>query len=245
MGDHKLFRHPHSILSRFYRNVEGSEMLKTLFLDNDGVLVDTEKYYFEANRDICNKYGHVLDREEYGELFLKTNKGVRSIFEPLGFSEEKIEVLRGERDRLYASFLRTREIGLPGVGEGLRRLADHFDLCMVTTAPRACIDIIHNRTGFLPFFKMIVTEEDVVRHKPDPQPYLVAMERMAVAPEHAMAFEDTERGVESAAAAGLRCVVIPHALTEGQDFSKAVYRAGNFSDAVEYCMSIAKMQRVG
>jgi HAD superfamily hydrolase (TIGR01509 family) len=215
-------------------------MLTTLFLDNDGVLVDTEKYYFEANREICGNYGHRLDRDEYGELFLKTNKGVRHIFKPQGFSDKQIETLRGERDALYASFLRTREIGLPGVEEGLRRLAERFALCMVTTAPRACIDIIHNRTGFLPYFKKVVTEEDVVRHKPDPEPYLVAMKKMAVVPDRSIAFEDTQRGVVSAASAGLRCVVIPHALTEGQDFSRAVYRAGNFTDAVEYCMSILR-----
>jgi HAD superfamily hydrolase (TIGR01509 family) len=215
-------------------------MLSTLFLDNDGVLVDTEKYYFEANRNICRKYGHTLDRDEYGELFLKTNRGVRHIFGPLGFSDEKIEALRAERDDLYASFLRTREIGLPGVEEGLRHLAERFDLCIVTTAPRACIDIIHGRTGFLPFFKMVVSEEDVLRHKPDPEPYLVAMKKMKVDPEQAIAFEDTERGVVSAAAAGLRCVVIPHDLTRDQDFSRAVYRAKNFGDAVEYCMSIRR-----
>ena len=221
----------------FLMKYERSEMLSTLFLDNDGVLVDTEKYYFEANREICGNYGHTLDRDEYGELFLKTNRGVRHIFEPLGFSDGKIEALRAERDDLYASLLRTREIGLPGVEEGLQRLADRFALCMVTTAPRACIDIIHGRTGFLPFFKLVVTEEDVVRHKPDPESYLVAMKKMKVDPEQAIAFEDTERGVVSAAAAGLRCVVIPHALTHTQDFSKAAYRAKDFSDAVEYCMS--------
>jgi HAD superfamily hydrolase (TIGR01509 family) len=156
----------------------------------------------------------------------------------MGFSDEKIEALRAERDELYASLLRTREIGLPGVEVGLRRLVKQFDLCMVTTAPRACIDIIHDRTGFLPFFRMVVTEEDVVRHKPDPEPYLVAMKKMKVDPEQAIAFEDTERGVVSAAAAGLRCVVIPHDLTRFQDFSKAAFRAKDFSDAVEYCMSI-------
>ena len=58
----------------------GAEMLSTLFLDNDGVLVDTEKYYYEANRLICANYGHMLDRNEYGELFLKTNRGVGDIF---------------------------------------------------------------------------------------------------------------------------------------------------------------------
>jgi HAD superfamily hydrolase (TIGR01509 family) len=213
-------------------------MLTTLFLDNDGVLVDTEKYYFEANREICAKYGHTLDREEYGELFLKTNYGIRHIFEPAGVSNEKIETIRGERDLRYASFLRTGEIMLPGVEAGLKRLAERFDLCMVTTAPRACIDIIHRRTGFLPFFGMVVTEGDVARHKPDPEPYLVAMEKTGVLPENAVAFEDTQRGVVSATAAGLRCVAIPHDLTRGQDFSRAVYIAKDFGDAVEFCMSM-------
>lgn len=213
-------------------------MLTTLFLDNDGVLVDTEKYYFEANRVICRNYGHLLDRDEYGELFLKTNRGVRHIFQPKGFSDEKIEAIRAERDILYATFLKTRDIGLAGVKEGLQRLSTRFDLCIVTTAPRACIDIIHDRTGFLPYFKMVITEEDVKRHKPDPEPYLVAMERMKIAPEQAIAFEDTQRGVVSATTAGLRCVVIPHALTETQDFSRAIYRARDFGDAVGYCMSM-------
>ena len=179
-------------------------MISTIFLDNDGVLVDTEKYYFEANQSICKKYGHDLTAERYREVFLRSNGGMRGIFEPCGWPLERIAALRAERDALYADFLRVREIVLPGVAEGIELLAKRFNLCMVTSSPRAFLDIIHARTGFSRYFSGVICEQDVTLHKPDSEPYRLALRRMGVAPEEGLALEDTERGLRSAMGAGLR-----------------------------------------
>lgn len=208
-------------------------MLTTIFLDNDGVLVDTEKYYFEASRYIAQKYGYEMTKEKYLEFFLRTNGGFRPVGKQLGWSEEKLASVRAERDAVYAEYLRTREITLPGVAEGLEKLSKQFDLCVVTSSPRRCFDIIHDRTGFMRFFKKVVDEDQVTNHKPHPEPYLTALAAMKVRPGNGLAIEDSERGLRSAAGAGLRCIVVPRELTKDQDFGKAFAVKKTFLEAVE------------
>jgi HAD superfamily hydrolase (TIGR01509 family) len=217
-------------------------MISTIFLDNDGVLVDTEKYYFEASRMTCLNYGYDLTRAEYQRFFLASGSGMREVGRGLGWSEEKVAEVRAERDRCYGGLLQTREIALPGVAEGLERLSVRYDLCIVTSSPREYFDIIHGRTGFRRFFKRVVDEEQVNNHKPHPEPYLTALAAMNVRPEDGIAVEDSERGLRSAIAAGLRCIVVPRELTKDQNFSKAFAVKKTFLEAVEV---IEEMRKTG
>jgi len=207
-------------------------VLTTIFLDNDGVLVDTEKYYFEASRQVCDRHGYDLTRAEYQKFFLASGSGMREVGKGLGWTDDKVACVRAERDKCYEGLRRSREIALPGVAEGLERLSVRFDLCIVTSSPRPFFDIIHRRTGFTRFFKRVVSEEQVKKHKPDPDPYLIAMAAMNARPENGLAVEDSERGLRSAAGAGLRCIVVPRELTSDQDFSRATGVAESFLEAV-------------
>jgi HAD superfamily hydrolase (TIGR01509 family) len=206
-------------------------VLTTIFLDNDGVLVDTEKYYFEASRDTCRAQGYDLTRADYQKYFLASGAGMREVGKGLGWTVGKVAGVRAERDRRYGEILATREIALPGVAEGLQRLSARFDLCIVTGSPREFFDIIHRRTGFTRFFRHVVDADMVARHKPDPDPYLAAMAAVNARPESSVAVEDSERGLRSACAAGLRCIAVPRELTRDQDFSKAVAVVRTFLEA--------------
>jgi HAD superfamily hydrolase (TIGR01509 family) len=55
-------------------------------------------------------------------------------------------------------------------------------------------------------FDVVVTGDDVVRHKPDPEAYRIAAERLAVPVEACLVFEDSDAGVASAVAAGMAVV---------------------------------------
>jgi HAD superfamily hydrolase (TIGR01509 family) len=157
---------------------------------------------------------------------------MREVGKGLGWSDEKIALVRAERDEFYQGLLRTREIALPGVEQGLTRLCARFGVCIVTSSPREYFDIIHGRTGFGRFFSRVVDEGQVKNHKPHPEPYLTALAAMGSRPETGLAVEDSERGLKSAVAAGLRCIAVPRELTKDQNFDKALAVVKTFQEAV-------------
>ncbi len=69
--------------------------------------------------------------------------------------------------------------------------------------------------------RVVVATEDTPRGKPDPAPYLLAAERLGVAPEACVAFEDSRAGVLSAKAAGMRVVALQRPGAPKQDLSDA------------------------
>jgi beta-phosphoglucomutase-like phosphatase (HAD superfamily) len=77
------------------------------------------------------------------------------------------------------------------------------------------------RTGLLKYFDFVLTASDYRRVKPDPEPYLLAVDRSGVAREVCVAIDDSARGLESATRAGIRCIVVPTALTRRSNFSGA------------------------
>ena len=79
----------------------------------------------------------------------------------------------------------------------------------------------HARTGLLGHFELVLTRDHYQRSKPDPEPYLRAVERLGAAPERCLVIEDSERGLGAAKAAGLSCWVIPSRLTRTGRFEAA------------------------
>ena len=89
--------------------------------------------------------------------------------------------------------------------------AGHVPIAVVSGAHRAEVVPALEASGLADAFPVVVTIEDVERGKPDPAGYLLALELLGgpLRPEEVTVFEDTEAGVASAKAAGMRCVAIP------------------------------------
>jgi HAD superfamily hydrolase (TIGR01509 family) len=196
-------------------------MPAAILFDNDGVLVDTEALYFRATRDVLAAVGVELDEASYVELFLRQGTGAFHLAAAQGVSPEGILALRAERNRLYQEMIVREEILIAGVFDVVRRLAQRFRLAIVTSAEPEPFASSHARTGLLPFFEVIITRADTERAKPDPDPYLLALDRLGLTAAECLVIEDSERGLRAARAAGVPCWVIPSGLTLGGDFSAA------------------------
>jgi beta-phosphoglucomutase-like phosphatase (HAD superfamily) len=72
------------------------------------------------------------------------------------------------------------------------------------------IDLVLELSGLAQFFRVTVSSEEVARGKPAPDVYLEAARRLEVRPEGCVAIEDSENGIRSAKAAGMRVVAIPN-----------------------------------
>jgi beta-phosphoglucomutase-like phosphatase (HAD superfamily) len=105
-------------------------------------------------------------------------------------------------------------------------------MAIVTSSRREHFDIIHEASGLLKYFEFALTDGDYAASKPDPAPYLAAVARSGAQPARCLVVEDSERGLASAAAAGLACVVVPSRLTRGQVFAGALHVADDVRNVV-------------
>lgn len=209
-------------------------MIRALLWDNDGVLVDTEHLYYRATRTILAQVGVDLKEEDYIDLLLVQGRGAWHLAAAKGVGPEEIERLREDRNALYSRLLEEEPVLIDGVARTLQALAGSYRMGIVTSSRKDHFDLIHRSTGLLPFFEFVLTADDYSRFKPDPEPYLLALERIGLGPDQCLVIEDSLRGLEAATAAGMRCLVVPNALTRGCAFTGAYAVLDHISDVAAF-----------
>lgn len=195
-------------------------MLAVLW-DNDGVLVDTEGLYFQATRAVLGTVGVELSMDQFREISLRRGQSLFTLAAARGISSERIAALRAERDRRYTEMLAAQSCVIDGVEEVLRTLYGKVRMAVVTSSRREHFEIAHARSGLLPYFDFVLTNEDYEHSKPHPEPYLMALRRFDLRPDQCLVVEDSERGLAAARAAGLECLIVRSAWTTDGDFSGA------------------------
>ncbi len=195
---------------------------KAIFFDNDGLLVDTESLWLEATRKTLAPFGITITDEWYAkEVLGKGGEMIPVLLKEYGISQEKVVELRNLRNNLYGEMLKENVKTIDGVREVLEMLEGKFLMGVVTTSSSKHFDIIMEKTGLRKYFSFFVTFEDVVNPKPDPEPYLKAIELSKIPKDQCLVLEDSGRGVKAAKAAGLTCYAIPEAWSKSHDFSSA------------------------
>lgn len=196
-------------------------MIKSIFWDNDGILVDTEKLYYKASKLTFAKIGIDLTGEMYVQYFLKQSHGTWHLAKELGYSDETISELRRDRNQLYSRLLETEIEIIDGAESVLNKLYGKIKMGIVTSSRKDHFEIIHKQTGFLKYFDFVITGDDVKNTKPDPEPYIKALQVSGMKKDDCIVVEDSERGLNAALQAGLRCYIIPTHLTLDSDFTGA------------------------
>lgn len=196
-------------------------MIRALLWDNDGVLVDTEPLYFRATRELLAELGIELTREHFADLSLRQGRSCFDLAAHLGLADGELDALRRRRNARYAALLGSGVEPMPGVLDCLRRLHGSRPMAIVTSSKPDHFALAHARTGLASFFEFVLTNADYTHTKPHPEPYLTAAGRLGVDPASCLVIEDTERGLQAARAAGMRCVVVPGDLGATGDFRGA------------------------
>lgn len=198
-------------------------MLKGILWDNDGVLVNTEHLFYEANCRLLGEYGVGLSLREYFDWFLQDDKGPWHTLAGFGVGEAQIPALRARRNRLYAQLLdeQADSLAIPGMQDLLARLQGRVSMGVVTSAYRSHFDQVHARLDYSGRLDFVFSAEDCQRSKPDPELYLKGLARLGLSADECVAVEDSPRGLAAARAAGLRCILVRHPLTAGGDFRHA------------------------
>ncbi len=186
---------------------------KAVVFDMDGLLIDSEALYFTAMRAAATDMGREMPRELYLRMIgLTWADNQRQVLEHFGAGFDSDGFLEGTRHHFHQ--LTEAEVALKaGVLEILEAL-DGLGLprAIATSSRRADVDRHLGHHGLLGRFDAILAHGDYARPKPNPDPYLLAAERLGVAPDECLALEDSHNGVRAAAAAGMMTVMVPDML---------------------------------
>jgi len=215
-------------------------MFKAILWDNDGVLVDTERFYYLANKKFLSRYGVDLTEELFRELYLTQSIGAWHLIPQVDSKPIDISEYKKERNAIYLKMLQSEDFSIDGVEETLKALKEQYIMGIVTSSRREHFEMIHSRTGFTRFFKLILTNEDYDKSKPDPEPYLKALEMLETGSKDGLVIEDSERGLIAAKRAGMTCWVIPNHLSSHGDFSRADKILSNIGEVAELLLESNK-----
>lgn len=203
-------------------------MKKYLLFDNDGVLVETEKYYYKANVKALAEFGLVLEFDTYMEIMARGGTAWE-IAQQHGISQQDIDTKRAQRDIYYQEYIQNENIEIDGVIETLELLSKHYKMGIVTTSRRVDFELIHNSREIVKYMDFTLCVEDYPRSKPYPDPYLAAMAKFKAKSHECIVIEDSKRGLSSAVNAGIDCIVVHNEFTATHDFSQASYKIDNIS----------------
>ena len=208
--------------------------VKWIFFDNDGILVDTESLYFQANREVLGSIGIDLTPELFMQVSMREGRSTFVLAEQRGFDPAILNQLHDTRNKRYAELLSNGVRIMDGVKETLNELNSTVSMGVVTSCRQIHFDVIHARTGLLDYFDFVITSADVRHTKPDPEPYLMALDRSGCPASECLVIEDSERGLVAAQAAGIDCIVIPNPLTANGNFDGALAVVENIRLIREY-----------
>jgi HAD superfamily hydrolase (TIGR01509 family) len=176
----------------------------------DGLLLDTEVVWQEAEERLFAAHGQVFTREDklavIGTDFEWT---ARYFAQRLGRPPEEGPALVEEMVVSMYDLLRQDVAGRPGALELVTRLRGRLPLALASNSPRRLVDAAMTSARLNDTFDVVVTSDDVPRSKPAPDIYLLACERLGVPPADVLALEDSSAGVASAKAAGLSVIAVP------------------------------------
>ena len=180
---------------------------KALIFDFNGTLSDDEPILCEIFIQLFAEHGKPLSAQEYFD-HLAGHSDPEIVYRWLGRDHPDVEAVIDERVRRYRDAVSDGSSISPAAREAVRYAAERVPVAIVSGAARAEIVPVIEAAGIAPLFTAVVTSDDVGdRGKPDPEGYLQALAALdGVAAIEVVAFEDTEAGVTSAKAAGMRVI---------------------------------------
>ena len=172
----------------------------------DGVIVDSRPHHLTAWHQLALE--HALDHEPdyFTHTFGLRNDAIIGRLVP-GISAERLALMAHRKETLFREGARGNVEALPGVRELLALLDEEaVPKAIVTSAPRANLDLILETLGLRRHFQALVSEEDASKGKPDPEGFLVAAARVGVDPVRCVVIEDAPAGLQAAKAGGMRAI---------------------------------------
>jgi HAD superfamily hydrolase (TIGR01509 family) len=198
-------------------------MLIAAILDMDGVIIDSEPFHYQVNRDLFRRLGIAVAAADYQSYIGVSHASMWSDLKrkhglPHSVTELVEMQVKGNEDYLS----RHPIAPVPGIVSLLETLrCNGIRIGLASSSSMATIELVLMNLGLRSFFAEVVSGEDFPFGKPAPDIFLHTAERLGVGPASCIVIEDSYHGVMAAKAAGMRCIGFQNPNSGCQDLTMA------------------------
>lgn len=196
--------------------------VSAVIFDFNGTLSDDEPVLCEIFMHLFAEHGRPMSAQEYFDQ-LAGLSDPEIVTSWLGEDHPDVREVIGEREKRYRAAAADGSTIHEHVREAVRFAAEHVPLAICSGAARAEIEPVVEAAGIVSCFRAIVSSDDVVYGKPDPEGYEKTLALLGADPAEAVVFEDTEAGIASARTASvgrvlaLRTTLEQHRLAQADE----------------------------
>lgn len=201
-------------------------MISAVIFDMDGVIVDSEPFHVQAEREVMKRYGFDVSEEELHCRYLgRTSKFMyQDLIDRYNLEVVDWRQLAEEKKSIFLPLLKSEVQLIEGVMDLIHFLhARGMKLAIASSSRLFFIRIVMERFGLDEFFDVVVSADDITHGKPHPEIFLEVSRKLNIKPDDCLVLEDAASGVAAAKSAGMSCLAfVPPGVLE-QDLSKADY----------------------
>ncbi len=197
---------------------------EAVIFDMDGVIIDSEPLYFQIQEELFNDLGFTVSKSEY-DTFI--GAGMQLMWERL-CSKHNIqftvaELIRMNNEVIYNSFNNSDSLQtIDGFISLLTSIKTKgMKTAVASSTSKKIINVILSKLGIIDKFDIIVSSEEVLKGKPEPDIFIEAANRLYIASGKCLVIEDSTNGVKAAVKAGMKCIGFSNKNSGDQDLTLA------------------------
>lgn len=199
-------------------------MIKGVIFDLDDTIVNSNPLHTEAWNQLLNTYNHSLDdipknlrANQLGVRVIDTAKFITNYLN----LKDDVETVYKKRVDYFLQLVDKKLELMPGILHAIKLFRKHcFQLAIATSGTKQYVNLVLLKFHLKNYFEVIITGDDVKKGKPDPETYLMAAKKLHLDPLECLVVEDSTKGIESAKAAGCKCIAVKNPYIPPQDLDQ-------------------------
>ncbi len=213
--------------------MELMEGLKAVIFDMDGVIIDSEKFWKQAESEVFTSLGvNVL--EEFTPLTrsMTTQEVTQFWYEKFPWSDLTHQAVEEQVVQRVIELIKTENCEMKGITTFIESLCKSgFKIGLATNSPSLIIPVVLNKLGIAHHFNAVTSADEVPRGKPDPAVYELTASKLQVDPTLCIAIEDSSSGILAAKSAGMKAAayIVKNTFVHEADFVMNAFNDENRS----------------
>ena len=213
-------------------------MIEALIFDMDGLMIDSERLYFQTEREMAQKLGAVVKDETLWNMMGRSPRESLEVFKNELHLTADVETLLEQRNSLMRQKLKNDLKPMPGLHHIIAVFSGRLKLAVCTGAQSEFLDITVDQLGIRQHFSVLQSSDEIKHGKPDPEIYLTTCRRLQIQPSEGIVLEDSSHGSRSGKSAGCYVIAVPTEYTRKQDFSCVDFKAADLFQAEQHITAL-------